>query len=130
MVAGRVCVCRHIIRNATVERDASADAHGTGTFDISTAGLRLAVVDVDGQPGASMPDDVFHDRAGGRRPAHLDVHARPEKPTMKMLLRAADPVPPGGVCHHLREERDRLRRKRGLDVTSEQLTSSVARARR
>jgi len=77
-----------------------------------------------------MPDDVFHDRAGRRRPAHLDVHARPEKPTMKMLLHAADPAPPGGVWHHLREERDRLRRKRGLDVTSEQLTSSVARARR
>ncbi|MEQ6898501.1 helix-turn-helix domain-containing protein [Microbacterium sp. KR10-403] len=97
---------------------------------LATAGLRLTVVDVEGNPVEPMPDDVFHDRAGRRRPAHLDVHARPENPTMKMLLRAADPVPPGGAWHHLREERDRLRRTTGGDAVREQLTSSVARARR
>jgi hypothetical protein len=49
---------------------------------------------------------------------------------MKMLLHAVDPVPPGGAWHHLRQERDRLRRRTGSDATTEQLTTSVARARR
>jgi len=97
---------------------------------LATAGLRLAVVDSRGQGVEPMPDDVFHDRAGRRRPAHLDVHARPEHPTMKMLFRAADPVPPGGAWHHLREERDRLRRENGGDARREQLTAGAARARR
>jgi HTH-type transcriptional regulator/antitoxin HipB len=97
---------------------------------LAAADLRLVVVDATGAPVTPMPADVFRDHAGRRRPAHLDVHALPEHPTMKMLLRAADPIPPGGAWHHLRHERDRLRRRTGGDATTEQLTAGVARARR
>ena len=97
---------------------------------LATAGLRLAVVDEAGDTVEPMPTDVFRDRGGRRRPAHLDVHSAPETPTIKMLLHSVDPVPEGGAWHHHREERDRLRAKVGADAHGEQLTLSSARERR
>lgn len=97
---------------------------------LAVAGLQLAVVDAQGRAVAPMPPDVHRDGAGRRRPAHLDVHALPEPPTTKMLLHACDPVPAGGAWHHLRAERDRLRRLTAADGSSEQLTISGARDRR
>ncbi|WP_417562555.1 helix-turn-helix domain-containing protein [Microbacterium sp.] len=97
---------------------------------LGTAGLRLAVVDEGGHEVTPMPADVFRDSAGRRHPAHLDVHARPETPTMKMLFRAADPVPAGGSWYHRRPERDRLRERAGRGGRDEQLSVSAAAARR
>jgi len=97
---------------------------------LAAAGLKLVVVDGQGRMVSPMPADVHRDEAGRRRPAHLDVHALPETPTVKMLLHACDPVPRGGAWHHLRAERDRLRAVAGIDAEQEQLTISAARTRR
>jgi HTH-type transcriptional regulator/antitoxin HipB len=45
---------------------------------LATANLRVAIVDASGEEVTAMPGDVVRDRAGRRKPAHLDVHARPE----------------------------------------------------
>lgn len=94
---------------------------------LAAAGLRLTVVDAGGAAIDPMPPDVLRDRAGRRRPAHLDVHAVPEIPNMAMRFRYA--VPPRDQWHHLRDERDRSRRAKGLDGSTEQLTESEIRAR-
>ncbi|WP_375385368.1 helix-turn-helix domain-containing protein [uncultured Microbacterium sp.] len=87
---------------------------------LSVAGLRIAVVDESGVEIEPMPQDVLRDRAGRRQPAHLDVHAPPELPTTRMLLRAADPITRPS-WHHRRRDRDLLRSK-GIG-TPEQLTA-------
>jgi HTH-type transcriptional regulator/antitoxin HipB len=99
---------------------------------LTAAGLRIAVVDAAGRQVAPMPPDVLRDRAGRRQPAHLDVHARPEIPNTRMLLRNADPIPRAS-WHHRRPERDRMRRRADQDATTEQLTLraiAVAKAQR
>ncbi|MFT4210296.1 MAG: helix-turn-helix domain-containing protein [Microbacterium sp.] len=93
---------------------------------LATAGLRIAVVDPHGQDTSPMPADVFHDRAGRRMPAHLDVHAPPELPTIRMLLRSADAG--RRVWYHRRRDRDLLRQ--AAAPTPEQLTTGVAAAAR
>lgn len=120
-----------------VDQSTVSRVEGGGQIDVRVfarvlglARLRLCVVDERGRDVAPMPSDVFHDQAGRRRPAHLDVHAAPEWPTMRMLLHAAVPVPPGGAWHHHRPERDRLRATAGRDERAEQLSVSTARARR
>jgi len=94
---------------------------------LAVAGLRLVVVDANAGTAEPMPRDVFRDLGGRRRPAHLDVHAEPERPTMQMLLHDCDPVAPGAAWHHKRSERDRLRRQAGIDSRAEQLSVSLAR---
>ncbi|QAY61257.1 XRE family transcriptional regulator [Microbacterium protaetiae] len=96
---------------------------------LEAAGLRLVIVDEAGDEVTPMPVDVFRDRAGRRHPAHLDVHARPETPTMKMLFRSVDPIPSSGSWYHKRPERDRLRGDSRRGAHDEQLTTSAARAR-
>lgn len=112
-----------------VERDGRADVE-TFARILGVAGLRLCVVDDAGTVVSPMPADVFRDGAGRRLPAHLDVHAVPEPPTPRMLLHAVDPVPDGGVWHHLRRERDRIRAVSGACAHDEQLTAGAARERR
>lgn len=97
---------------------------------LAAADLRLVVVDAAGTVVAPMPGEVFRDGAGRRRPAHLDVHALPERPTFRMLLHDCDPIPRNGVWHHGRSERDRLRETTGRGADEEQLTPSIAAARR
>lgn len=94
---------------------------------LTIAGLRIAVVDEHGTEVAPMPADVLRDRAGRRRPAHLDSHAHPDKPTFKMLLRTCEPWT---NWHHNRAERDRQRHETGKDARTEQLTISEVAARR
>ena len=98
-----------------VSRIESGDDLTVQTFVdvLAVAGMRLAVVDAEGRAVEPMPTAVFVDRAGRRRPAHLDVRAVPDPLTMRMLFRGADPIPPGGVWHHVREHRDRLSRRTG-----------------
>jgi transcriptional regulator with XRE-family HTH domain len=88
---------------------------------LSVAGLRIAIVDDDGEAVRPMPADVLRDRAGRRHPTHLDSHAHPEPPTIKRLLRTAEPSP---TWHHRRTERDRRRDETGRDERTEQLTVS------
>nr|WP_274638288.1 helix-turn-helix transcriptional regulator [Microbacterium bovistercoris] len=128
---------RDLAQLVAVGQSTIARVESGGEIDVRTlarilavANLRLAVVDRQGGEVRPMPADVLRDRAGRRRPAHLDVHARPDTPTVKMLLHSADPVPPGGSWHHLRKERDRIRAKSGRGPTDEQLSAGVVRARR
>lgn len=114
-------------RVSRVENGAGLDVRAFVRM-LAVAGLRLAVVDGSGAEVAPMPSDVFRDGAGRRHPAHLDVHALPEAPTIRMLFRGVDPVP-SGVWHHLRPERDRLRRRRRLSAADEQLSRRAARDR-
>lgn len=88
---------------------------------LSAAGLRLAILDDTRSEVAPMPSDVLRDRAGRRQPAHLDVHARPEFPTVRMLLRSVDPVPRPS-WYHRRSERDQLRARTEHGRVPEQLT--------
>lgn len=119
------------VNQATIARVESGGALDLDDFVhiLGLAGLQLRVFDAQDDEVKPMPDDVFRDRAGRRRPAHLDVHALPEVPTMKMLFRSVDPAP-DGVWHHLRPERDRLRARSGLSARDEQLHPRAARARR
>lgn len=96
---------------------------------LAIAGLKLVIVDEEGAEVAPMPDDVLRDIAGRRQPAHLDVYARPDLPTLKMLLHGADPRP-REAWHHRRDERDRLRASSGSDGAIDQLTAGVATQRR
>ena len=119
------------VNQATIARVENGGSLDVDAFlrILGVAGLQLCVVGAQGDEVMPMPDDVFRDRAGRRRPAHLDVHALPEVPTMKMLFRSVDPAP-DGVWHHLRPERDRLRARTGLTGRDEQLHVRAARARR
>lgn len=96
---------------------------------LAMAGLKLMIVDQEGAEVAPMPDDVLRDRAGRRQPAHLDVYARPDLPTLKMLLHGADPRPRES-WHHRRDERDRLRASSGSASSLDQTTAGVATHRR
>ncbi|MDR2997332.1 MAG: helix-turn-helix domain-containing protein [Microbacterium sp.] len=112
-----------------ISRFESGQRLGVDDFSrlLAVAGLRIAIVDEDGAEVFPMPADVLRDRAGRRRPAHLDSHAFPEKPTFKMLLRTAEPWT---AWHHHRAERDRQRDETGRDEHTEQLTVSDAAARK
>lgn len=120
------------VNQATISRIESGSDVDVRTLArvLGLAGLRLVVVDEAGASIEPMPRDVFRDRAGRRQPSHLDVHALPETPTMKMLFRSVDPVPASGSWFHMRAERDRLRARAGVADGGEQLSVSAARARR
>lgn len=122
----------HIGRDqATVSRIEGGSGVSLRTFEeiLAAAGLRLAVVDATGAAVSPMPHDVFRDGARRRQPAHLDVHARPEHPTVTMLLRRADPIPASGAWHHRRAERDRIRLYTDRTEFDEQLSVGAASAR-
>lgn len=96
---------------------------------LALAGLRIVVVDDSGDVIHAMPGAGFRSRAGSRLPAHLDVHAVPERLTTKQLLRAADPAP-RSVWYHRRPDRDALRSASGSGPGTEQLTPALAARRR
>lgn len=96
---------------------------------LALAGLRIVVVDDSGDVVAAMPGSGYRSRAGSRLPAHLDVHAAPERLTTKQLLRAADPAP-RSVWYHRRPDRDARRRVSGAGAHTEQLTPAAAARRR
>lgn len=96
---------------------------------LALADLRMIVVDGNGDVVDAMPAEGFRSRAGSRLPAHLDVHAAPERFTTKQLLRAADPAP-RSVWYHRRADRDALRRASDTGPGTEQLTPGAAARRR
>lgn len=75
---------------------------------LSTAGLRLAVLDVNGTEVPPIPRDVLRDHAGRRLPSHLD--ARP--PVDEPADRGIDPRRGGPPALAWFEHRDRRRRRR------------------
>jgi transcriptional regulator with XRE-family HTH domain len=95
---------------------------------LASAGLRITVVDREGTPVEPMPNDVLRDGGGRRQPAHLDVHARPELPTTRLLLRSVDPVPRAS-WYYRRSDRDRLRLRDGRGAADEQLTARAIASR-
>ncbi|MFT4305731.1 MAG: helix-turn-helix transcriptional regulator [Microbacterium sp.] len=106
---------------ARIEQGGAVDVTAFARI-LAAAGLRIAVVDPNGHDTTPMPSDVFHDRAGRRMPAHLDVHAPPESPTTRMLLRAVDAGQ--DVWYHRRRDRDLLRQASA--AVPEQLTTTAA----
>ena len=75
---------------------------------LSCAGLRLAVLDLDGNEVQPIPVDVLRDHAGRRLPSHLD--ARP--PVDEPADRGIDPRRGGPPALAWFEHRDRRRRRR------------------
>jgi HTH-type transcriptional regulator/antitoxin HipB len=96
---------------------------------LAAAGLRISIVDADGVETAPVPPDVLRDAAGRRAPSHLDVHAAPDRPIFRLLLRSVDPTPRGS-WYHRRHDRDRLRREAGIVPYDQPTASSVATGRR
>ncbi|HET8926836.1 MAG TPA: helix-turn-helix transcriptional regulator [Microbacterium sp.] len=124
-LAARVGVAQSHISN--VEGGRSPDV-ATFLQILDLAGLRITVIDQNGDEVAPMPDDVLRDRVGRRMPAHLDVYAAPERVPYRMLLRGGDLFP--DAWFHHRADRDRMRARYGRSATDEQPTvSSRARVR-
>lgn len=73
---------------------------------VEVAGLRLAVVDVDGREVVPMSDDVVRDNQGRRFPAHLDVAPPDEVPYERWAYPRYD-RPAARGWYHLRAARDR-----------------------
>jgi transcriptional regulator with XRE-family HTH domain len=99
----------------------SAVAHAeTGVRDLpvgvlrraaAVAGLRLALLDEDGQEAVGMAHDTVRDLGGRRFPAHLDTHHSDERPG-RYQDRYYRPVPTFTVDRD-RRARDAERRRRG-----------------
>jgi HTH-type transcriptional regulator/antitoxin HipB len=96
---------------------------------LARAGLRVAIVDGDGTEVEPMPDDVLRDRAGRRPPAHLDVHAVPERPIFRLLLRSVDATPRPS-WYYRRPDRDRLRTASGIVPYDQPTLRSLSAAHR
>jgi HTH-type transcriptional regulator/antitoxin HipB len=75
-------------------------------------GLRLAVVDDQGEEVPAFPADVVRDNAGRRFPAHLDVQPPAQLPGHAYSSPHPE-RPPVGAWHLRRAERDRLRTRAG-----------------
>lgn len=80
---------------------------------LALAGLRLVVVDAQGDDVQPVPVDVVRDNAGRRFPAHLDVAPPEEVPAFRWQFPRYDRLPARG-WYHLRRERDQLREERGV----------------
>lgn len=125
-LAAKIGVDQSQIARIEVGRDVDL-----GLFEriLAAAGLRITVVDENGNQVSAMPRDVLLDAAGRRQPAHLDVHTALDPPTMAMLLRYADGAP-RFAWHSRRKERDRRRAKSGRTAFDEQLTLRALASRR
>jgi HTH-type transcriptional regulator/antitoxin HipB len=96
---------------------------------LAVAGLRISIVDADGVETAPVPPDVLRDAAGRRAPSHLDIHAAPERPMFRLLLRSVDATP-HGFWYHRRRDRDRLRAQAGIVPYDQPTVSSLGTERR
>jgi HTH-type transcriptional regulator/antitoxin HipB len=72
---------------------------------LAAGGLRLAVVDAQGQPVDAFAPDSVRDNAGRRFPAHLDVQPPDDRPHEALRGPRYDRYPPAG-WYHLRRARD------------------------
>jgi HTH-type transcriptional regulator/antitoxin HipB len=119
------------LAQSRVSRIESGHDVGVETFAriLGVAGLRIAIVDDTGAEVSPMPPDVLRDGAGRRQPSHLDVHAAPELPIPRLLLRRADPRPRES-WHHRRPERDRMRSSSPAEGIPEQPTAGAVAPRR
>lgn len=100
------------VSRATIGRAESADEPvGLDLVEaiLAVAGLRLAVLDADGQEVESMRESVEHDGGGRRFPAHLDVEPADDsgRPDGQVWHRGR-PVPSATFRH--RHHRDHPRR--------------------
>ena len=94
-----------VSRIETSQRRVDVDAF---VHILSLAGLRLAVLDVDGNEVAPVPHDVLRDNAGRRMPAHLDVRPPSDPPRYTLVDTRRDRATPQAWYHH-RPMRDRRR---------------------
>lgn len=92
---------------------------------LDLAGLRLAVVDGDGNEVSPVSDDVILDHAGRRMPAHLDVRVPTDRPRRLLTDTRYDRPEPNGWYHH-RDQRDLRRRELGLTAHTDQPTRADA----
>ncbi|WP_168209198.1 helix-turn-helix domain-containing protein [Agromyces intestinalis] len=90
---------------------------------VAVAGLRLALVDADGEPVATVPRDVVRDNAGRRLPAHLDARPLSDRPISAMLDTHYDRPEPRAWYHH-RARRDRRRHRYSLGPMHDHPTSA------
>ena len=90
---------------------------------LSLAGMRIAILDLDGIEVLPVARDVLRDKAGRRMPAHLDVLAPSERSFTALLdAHSARPVPQAGYRH--RTGRDQRRVMQDPGATPDQPTSS------
>lgn len=75
---------------------------------LSLAGMRIAILDRDGNEVLPVAPDVLRDNAGRRMPAHLDVRAPYDGRTATLLNARYDRPSPKAWYHH-RAIRDRRR---------------------
>lgn len=90
---------------------------------LGLAGMRIAILDRDGNEVLPVAPDVLRDNAGRRMPAHLDVRAPSEWPTSALLSARYDRSAPKASYHH-RAMRDRRRIAGESDAMQDQPTLS------
>jgi HTH-type transcriptional regulator/antitoxin HipB len=88
---------------------------------LSLAGMRVAILDRDGNEVLPIAPDVLRDNAGRRMPAHLDVRAPSDRPTSALLNARYDRTSPKAWYHH-RTVRDRRRNAGESDAIPDQPT--------
>ena len=78
---------------------------------LSLAGMRMAILDRDGNEVRPVALDVLRDNAGRRMPAHLDVVASPERSFTALLdAHSTRPAPQAGYRHRARRDQRRVMR--------------------
>lgn len=90
---------------------------------LSLAGMRIAILDRDGNEVLPVAPDVLRDNAGRRMPAHLDVRAPYDGRTATLLSARYDRPSPKAWYHH-RTIRDRRRIAGESDAMQDQPTLS------
>jgi transcriptional regulator with XRE-family HTH domain len=97
---------------------------------LSLAGMRIAILDRDGNEVLPIAPDVLRDNAGRRMPAHLDVRAPSDGRSATLLNARYDRTSPRAWYHH-RTVRDRRRNAGDSHAIPDQPTASgVARRER
>ena len=105
------------LSRATVGRLESGAARvDTMTLSVilEQAGLRLAVVDGNGQEVAPIPSDVLRDHGGRRFPGHLDARPPLEAPADRVDSRRGGP--PARGWYHQRPARAYRRGRQGVPL--------------
>jgi len=105
------------LSRATVGRLESGAARvDTMTLSVilEQAGLRLAVVDGDGQEVTPIPSDVLRDHGGRRFPGHLDARPPLEAPADRVDSRRGGP--PARGWYHQRPARAYRRGRQGVPL--------------
>jgi transcriptional regulator with XRE-family HTH domain len=90
---------------------------------LSLAGMRIAILDRDGNEVMPIAPDVLRDNAGRRMPAHLDVRAPDDGRTSTLLNARYDRTSPKAWYHH-QTVRDRRRNAGDSHAIPDQPTTS------